>query len=161
MMKKGLQFLASPEGRKMAKEAFRKGFRTFKSAVERKKKRPKDSPPVVPYDLVKADVKRKIRGTKLTTAAEIKATPGLRRRMIVRIEKAKKDKPKFKSPVIYGKAYASDKAGKTMQVQPLTFAQRKLMKKEMRQAAIDQYNKQFLSKKKKGGVAGYKKGKFV
>ena len=154
-MKKGLQFLASPEGRKMAKEAFRKGFRTFKSAVERKKKRPKDSPPVVPYDLVKADVKRKIRGTKLTTAAEIKATPGLRRRMIVRIEKAKKDKPKFKSPVIYGKAYASDKAGKTMQVPPLTTAQRKQMKKEMAKAAEEGYKKVRLR------LLGYKKGKFV
>ena len=160
-MKKGLQFLASPEGRKMAKEAFRKGFKAFKSAKARFKKAPSASPPVIPYKMIKADVKRKIRGTKLTTAAEIKATPGLRRRMIVRIEKAKKDKPKFKSPVIVGKAYASDKAGKTMQVPPLTTAQRKLMKKEMRQAAIDQYRKQFLSKKKKGGVAGYKKGKFV
>ena len=155
MMKKGLQFLASPEGRKMAKEAFRKGFRTFKSAVERKKKRPKDSPPVVPYDLVKADVKRKIRGTKLTTAAEIKATPGLRRRMIVRIEKAKKDKPKFKSPVIYGKAYASDKAGKTMQVPPLTTAQRKQMKKEMAEAADRGYKRLRFRK------YGYKKGKLV
>ena len=154
-MKKGLQFLASPEGRKMAKEAFRKGFRTFKSAVERKKKRPKDSPPVVPYDLVKADVKRKIRGTKLTTAAEIKATPGLRRRMIVRIEKAKKDKPKFKSPVIYGKAYASDKAGKTMQVPPLTTAQRKQMKKEMAEAADRGYKRLRFRK------YGYKKGKLV
>lgn len=37
-MKKGLQFLATPEGRKMAKEAFRKGFKTFKSAVQRKKR---------------------------------------------------------------------------------------------------------------------------
>ena len=154
-MKKGLQFLASPEGRKMAKEAFRKGFRTFKSAVERKKKRPKDSPPVVPYDLVKADVKRKIRGTKLTTAAEIKATPGLRRRMIVRIEKAKKDKPKFKSPVIVGKAYASDKAGKTMQVPPLTTAQRKQMKKEMAEAADRGYKRLRFRK------YGYKKGKLV
>ena len=155
MMKKGIQFLASPEGRKMAKEAFRKGFKAFKSAKARFKKSPSTSPPVIPYGMVKADVKRKIRGTKLTTSAEIKATPGLRRRMIVRIEKAKKDKPKFKSPVIVGKAYASDKAGKTMQVPPLTTAQRKQMKKEMAKAAEEGYKKVRLR------LLGYKKGKFV
>ena len=154
-MKKGLQFLATPEGRKMAKEAFRKGFKTFKSAVKRQNRDPKNAPPPMPYELVKADVKRKIRGTKLTTSAEIKATPGLRRRMIVRIEKAKKDKPKFKSPVIVGKAYASDKAGKTLQVPPLTSAQRKLMKKEMAEAADRGYKKLRFRK------YGYKKGKFV
>ena len=155
MMKKTIQYLATPEGRKMAKEAFRKGFRTFKAAVKRKKKNPKTAPPPVPYDLVKADVKRNIRGTKLTTSAEIKATPGLRRRMIVRIERAKKDKPKFKSPVIVGKAYASDKPGKSMKVPPLTTAQRKQMKKEMAEAAERGYKKARFRK------FGYKKGKFV
>ena len=105
--------------------------------------------------MIKADVKRKIRGTKLTTAAEIKATPGLRRRMIVRIEKDKRAKEKFKKPVIVGKAYASDKAGKTLQVPPLTTAQRKLMKKEMAEAADRGYKKARFRK------FGYKKGKLV
>jgi len=155
MMKKGLQFLATAEGRKMAKEAFRKGFKAFKSSVERKKKNPRHSPPVIPYNLVKADVKRKIRGTKLTTSAEIKATPGLRRRMIVRIEKDKRAKEKFRKPVIVGKAFASDKAGKTLQVPPLTTAQRKKMKKEMAEAADRGYKKLRFRK------YGYKKGKFV
>ena len=154
-MKKGLQFLATAEGRKMAKEAFRKGFKAFKSSVERKKKNPRHSPPVIPYNLVKADVKRKIRGTKLTTSAEIKATPGLRRRMIVRIEKDKRAKEKFRKPVIVGKAFASDKAGKTLQVPPLTTAQRKLMKKEMAEAADRGYKRLRFRK------YGYKKGKFV
>ena len=154
-MKKGLQFLASPEGRKMAKEAFRKGFKAFKSAKARFKKSPSTSPPVIPYPMIKADVKRKIRGTKLTTAAEIKATPGLRRRMIVRIEKDKRAKEKFKKPVIVGKAFASDKAGKSMKVPPLTTAQRKQMKKEMAEAAERGYKKARLRK------FGYKKGKFV
>ena len=154
-MKKGLQFLTTPEGRKMAKEAFRKGFRAFKSAKARFKRAPAQSPPVIPYKMIKADVKRKIRGTKLTTAAEIKATPGLRRRMIVRIEKDKRAKEKFKKPVIVGKAYASDKAGKTLQVPPLTTAQRKLMKKEMAEAADRGYKKLRFRK------YGYKKGKLV
>ena len=105
--------------------------------------------------MIKADVKRKIRGTKLTTSAEIKATPGLRRRIIVRIEKGKRAKEKFKKPVIVGKAYASDKAGKTMQVPPLTSAQRKLMKKEMAEAADRGYKKLRFRK------YGYKKGKLV
>ena len=151
-MKKGLQFLASPEGRKMAKEAFRKGFKAFKSAKARFKKSPSTSPPVIPYGMVKADVKRKIRGTKLTTSAEIKATPGLRRRMIVRIERAKKDKPKFKSPVIVGKAYASDKAGKTMQVQPINRLDRRRMLREMADAADKGYKKVRMRK------LGYEKG---
>ena len=154
-MKKGLQFLATTEGRKMAKEAFRKGFKAFKSSVERKKKNPRHSPPVIPYNLIKADVKRKIKGTKLTTSAEIKATPGLRRRIIVRIEKDKRQKEKFKKPVIVGKAFASDKAGKTMQVPPLSAAQRKKMKKEMAEAADRGYKKARFRK------FGYKKGKFV
>ena len=139
----------------MAKEAFRKGFKAFKSSVERKKKNPRHSPPVIPYNLIKADVKRKIRGTKLTTSAEIKATPGLRRRIIVRIEKDKRAKEKFKKPVIVGKAFASDKAGRTLQVSPLTTAQRKLMKKEMAVAADRGYKKARFRK------FGYKKGKFV
>ena len=86
----GLKYTATKEGRKMAKEAFRKAFKKHKSEV-RRNKRNKGATPVVPYNLVKADVKRKIKGTKLTTAAEIKATPGARRRIILRIERAKKE----------------------------------------------------------------------
>ena len=149
-MKKGLQFLASPEGRKMAKEAFRKGFKTFKSAVKRQKRDPKNAPPPVPYELVKADVKRKIRGTKLTTSAEIKATPGLRRRMIVRIQKAKKEKPKFKGPII-GKAYASDKRAKRTMMITTPKKERQAIQK-----SISDSVRAFMKKK-----TGFKKGKFI
>ena len=134
----GLKVLATKEGRKMAKEAFRTAFKKHKREVKRSKK---VGTPVVPYNLVKSDVKRKIKGTKLVAKAEIKATPGLRRRIILNIEKGKREKKKYAKPKIFGKAYASDKPGKTMQIQPLTFKQRRLMKKEMAAAADRNYKK--------------------
>ena len=149
-MKKTIQYLSTPEGRKMAKEAFRKGFQTFKSAKARFKRNPSQSPPVIPYKMIKADVKRKIRGTKLTTSAEIKATPGLRRRMIVRIEKAKKDKPKFKGPIV-GKAYASDKRAKRTMMITTPKKERQAIQK-----SISDSVRAFMKKK-----TGFKKGKFI
>jgi hypothetical protein len=152
MMKKlamsGLKVTATKEGRKMAKEAFRKVFRKFK---QEKKRAKKVGTPVVPYNLVKADLKKKIAGTKLTVKADIKAKPGLRRRILLRIEKAKRSKPKNK-PIIFGKAYASDRAGRTMQIQPLTRQQRKLMLKEMAVSADKGYKQ--VRKRKYGYNAG-------
>ena len=69
------------------------------------------------------------------------------------IEKGRRQKKKFRKPITYGKAFASDRAAKrTLQIQPLTHQQRKLMKKEMGESAKRLYNKMFLSKKKKGGL---------
>ena len=152
MIKKGLMFglklTATKEGRKMAKEAFRKAFKKHKSSLRRSKK---VGTPVVPYNLIKADVKRKIKGTKLTTAAEIKATPGARRRIILRIERAKKERKRGGKPIIYGKAYASDKPGKGMQI-PLVS---KLDRRKI-QSDISESVRKFLKKK-----TGFKKGKFI
>ena len=146
----GFKLTATKEGRKMAKEAFRKAFKKHKSEV-RRNKRNKGATPVVPYNLVKADVKRKIKGTKLTTAAEIKATPGARRRIILRIERAKKERKRGGKPIIYGKAYASDKPGKGMQI-PLVS---KLDRRKI-QSDISESVRKFLKKK-----TGFKKGKFI
>ena len=121
-----------------AKASFKRAFRKFKAEKRRAKQ---VGTPVVPYKMVKEDIKRKIRGTKFTSKAEIKATPGARRRIILRIERAKKAKVKNKGPIIFGKAYASDKAGKTMQIQPLTRKQRRDMKKEMARAADRNYKR--------------------
>jgi len=136
MMKKaieaGFKFTASKEGRRQAKELFRKAFRKFKKQPKRER---------VPYPLIKADVKRTIAGTKLITKADIKANPGTRRRILLRIEKAKRSRTAGGKPQIFGKAYASDKAGKTMQIQPLTKQQRKLMLKEMAESADRGYKK--------------------
>ena len=136
-----------------AKAAFKKAFRKHKSEVSRAKKQ---GTPVVPYSLVKSDIKRKIRGTKFTAAAEFKAQPGLKRRIKVGIERAKREKKKFRKPVILGKAYASDKKGKTMQIQPLTFKQRKQMKKEMEESAKRNYARLFSRNKKRGGLSTIK-----
>ena len=144
----GFKLTATKEGRKMAKEAFRKAFKKHKSEVRRSKK---VGTPVVPYNLIKADVKRKIKGTKLTTAAEIKATPGARRRIILRIERAKKERKRGGKPIIYGKAYASDKPGKGMQI-PLVS---KLDRRKI-QSDISESVRKFLKKK-----TGFKKGKFI
>ena len=121
-----------------AKAQFKKAFKKFKAEKIRSKK---IGTPVVPYKMVKEDVKRNIRGTKFTSQAEIKAKPGTRRRIILRIERAKKAKTKFKGPIIYGKAYASDKPGKTMQIPPLTRKQRREMKKEMAESADRNYKR--------------------
>ena len=126
---------------KTVKEGFRRLHKAHKAEVARKKRSPNTAPPVIPMSLKKADFKRKIRGTKFTSQAEIKAKPGARRKIILRIAKAKKEKKKFRTPIMYGKAYASDKKGKTMQIQPLTVAQRKQMKKEMAASADRNYKK--------------------
>ena len=127
-----------------AKAAFRKAYRKHKA--EKKRQKIHKGVPVVPYSLVKSDIKRKIRGTKFTAAAEFKAQPGLKRRIRIGIEKAKREKKKFRKPVILGKAYASDKKGKTMQIQPLTILQRRLMKKEMAKSADREYKRVRLRK---------------
>ena len=128
-----------------AKAAFKKAYRKHK-AQTRAAKRDPNKVGVEPYDLVKADIKRKIRGTKFTSQAEIKAAPGARRRILLRIERSKRAKVKNRRPVIFGKAYASDKAGKTMQIQPLTRKQRRDMKKEMAAAADRNYKRVRLRK---------------
>tara|TARA_R100000773_G_scaffold29809_1_gene25579 strand:+ start:751 stop:1521 length:771 start_codon:yes stop_codon:yes gene_type:complete len=135
------------------KEGFRRLHKAHKAEVKRSKK---TKTPVVPFDLKKADFKRKIRNTKFTTSAEFKAQPGLKRRIRVGIERAKREKKKFRKPVIYGKAFASDRRGRTMQVQPLTFAQRKQMKKEMAESAIRNYQLLLMRNKKKGGLSTIK-----
>ena len=124
---------------KTVKEGFRRLHKKHKAEVRRKKRDPNTAPPVIPMSLKKADFKRKIRGTKFTGQAEFKAQPGLKRRIIVGIAKAKKEKKKFRTPIMYGKAYASDKKGKTLQIQPLTPKQRKQMKKEMAESAQRNY----------------------
>ena len=67
-----------------AKAAFRKAYRKHKA--EKKRQKIHKGVPVVPYSLVKSDIKRKIRGTKFTAAAEFKAQPGLKRRIRIKAE---------------------------------------------------------------------------
>ena len=145
---------------KTVKEGFRRLHKAHKAEV-RRNKQTKGATPVVPMSLKKADFKKKIRGTKFTGAAEFKAQPGLKRRIRVGIAKAKKEKKKFRTPVMYGKAYASDKKGKTMQIQPLTSGQRKQMKKEMAKSADREYKRVRLRKfgYSEGGIKKFKYGR--
>ena len=135
---------------KTAKEAFRKIYRKQKAQIRAAKRDPNRAG-VEPYDLKKSFLKKQLRGLKVTGQAEFKAQPGLKNRIKLSIAKGKAEKAKFRKPAIVGKAYASDKAGKTMQIQPLTFAQRKLMKKEMAESAKRNYARLLTRNKKKGG----------
>jgi len=125
---------------KTAKAAFKTAFRKHKSEVRRSKK---VGTPVVPYNLIKADIKRKIKGTKFTSAAEIKATPGLRRRIFTRIERSKRSKTSGGRPQIFGKAYASDKRGKGLQINPLSKKDRIKIQDEISQSV-----RKFLKRRK-------------
>ena len=154
MMKKliesGLKVTATKEGRKMAKEAFRKVFKKHKAEIRRTKKT-KGAVPTIPYQLKKADLKKKIAGTKLITKAEIKANPGTRRRIILRIEKAKKERKRGGRPIIFGKAYASDKAGKGMQIPLVSKLDRRKIQDDISESV-----RAFMKKK-----TGFRKGKYI
>ena len=116
-----------------AKEAFRRGFRKYKRG-QRKTER-------VPYDLVKADIKRSIRGTKFFVGAEAKARPGI----------GKKGLPKGGRPRIFGKAYASDKRGKGMKIQMMT-KQERADNQEAISQSVRKFLKDRIGRKKKGGM---------
>jgi hypothetical protein len=116
-----------------AKEAFRRGFKKYKKG-KRKTER-------VPYDLVKADIKRKIRGTRFYVGAEAKARPGI----------GSKGLPKGGRPRLFGKAYASDKRGKSMQIPMMTKKQRAANQEAISQS-VRKFMKERIGKKKLGGL---------
>jgi len=116
-----------------AKEAFRRGFKKYKRGKRETER--------VPYDLVKADIKRKIRGTRFYVGAEAKARPGI----------GSKGLPKGGRPRFFGKAYASDKRGKSMQIPMMTKKQRAANQEAISQS-VRKFMKEKIGKKKKGGL---------
>tara|TARA_R100001198_G_scaffold74729_1_gene46738 strand:+ start:343 stop:957 length:615 start_codon:yes stop_codon:yes gene_type:complete len=116
-----------------AKEAFRRGFKKYKRGKRETER--------VPYDLVKADIKRKIRGTRFYVGAEAKARPGI----------GSKGLPKGGRPRIFGKAYASDKRGKSMQIPMMTKKQRAANQEAISQS-VRKFMKDKIGKKAKGGM---------
>ena len=116
-----------------AKEAFRRGFRKYKRGKKKNER--------VPYDLVKADIKRNIRGTKFYVGAEAKARPGI----------GSKGLPKGGRPRIFGKAYASDKRGKSMQIPMMTKKQRAANQEAISQS-VRKFMKDRIGRKKQGGL---------
>mgnify|MGYP003148712947 FL=1 len=122
---------------KTVKEGFRRLHKAHKAEVRRAKK---TKVPVIPMSLKKADFKKKIRGTKFMTAAEYKAVPKT------------KSLPRGGRPRIFGKAYASDKRGKGLQINPLSKKDRQKIQDEISESV-----KIFL-KRKKDEPMGYKRG---
>lgn len=129
-----------------AKTAFKKAYKKYKGEVRQAKKL---GTPVVPYDLVKSDIKRRIRSTKFMDKAAYEKAP--------KTKSLPKGGPR---PKIFGKAYASDKKGKSMQIPMMTKEQRKA-----NQEAISQSVRKFISqkfgRKKLGGVIKAAKGRFI
>ena len=129
-----------------AKTAFKKAYKKYKGEVRQAKKL---GTPVVPYDLVKSDIKRRIRSTKFMDKAAYEAAP--------KTKSLPKGGPR---PRLFGKAYASDKKGKSMQIPMMTKEQRKA-----NQEAISQSVRKFISqkfgRKKLGGVIKARKGNFI
>jgi len=134
-----------------AKEQFRKMFRKHKSQVRRAKKDAKRGirgTGVEPYGLKKRALKKSIRSTKFMSKAEYLKMP--------KTTSLPRGGPKI---TLVGKAYASDKKGKTMNIT--------LPKKEREaiQEGISQSVRKFLSerigRKAKGGIFRAKRGRFI
>jgi len=124
-----------------AKAGFRKLRKEHKSQVRRAAKEFKRKGvviPVEPYDLKKKAFKRSFRKTKFMDKAAYLAAP-----------KTKK-LPRGGKPTMIGKAFASDKRGKGLQVPMITKGQRKAI-----QRSISDSVRTFLREK---GVKGYKSG---
>ena len=133
-----------------AKEQFRKMYRKHKSQMRRAKKDAKRGirgTGVEPYGLKKRALKKSIRSTKFMSKAEYLKMPKTT------------SLPKGGKPQIFGKAYASDKKGKTMNIT--------LPKKERAaiQEGISRSVRKFLSerigRKAKGGISKRKKSRFI
>jgi hypothetical protein len=124
-----------------AKAGFKKLRKEHKSQVRRAAsefKKRKIVIPVEPYDLKKKAFKRSFRSTKFMDKAAYLAAP-----------KTKK-LPRGGKPTMVGKAFASDKPGKGLQVPMITKGQRKAI-----QRSISDSVRTFLREK---GVKGYKFG---
>ena len=133
-----------------AKEGFRRIYRKHKAEVRAQKRAKKRgfSKGVEPYDLKKRALKKSIRSTKFMSKAEYLKMP-----------KTKSLPAGGPRPKLIGKAYASDKKGKTMNIT--------LPKKERAaiQEGISQSVRKFLSerigRKAKGGIFKAKRGRFI
>jgi len=134
-----------------AKEQFRKAFRKHKSQVRRSKGMAKKGVVmgVEPYELKKMSIKRQIRNTKFMDKSAYLSAP-----------KVESKKWMGRKPQIFGKAYASDKKGKGMQIPMMTAKER-----AANQDAISQSVRKFIAekmgRKKLGGVIKAMKGRFI
>jgi len=123
-----------------AKEQFRKALRTHKASV-RRNKRSKGLTPIMDYGLLRNKVKRDIKNTKFMDKAAYKAAP--------KTKSLPKGGPR---PRIFGKAYASDKAGKrSMMIQMMTKKERAANQEAISQS-VRKFMKERIGRKAQGGV---------
>ena len=133
------------------KEGFRRMYRKHKSQVRRAKKDAKrgiGGTGIEPYGLKKRAFKKQIRSTKFMDKAAYLAAP--------KTKSLPRGGPKIN---LIGKAYASDKKGKTMNIT--------LPKKEREaiQRSISESVRRFMAdkvgRKAKGGIFRAKRGRFI
>ena len=123
-----------------AKEQFRKALRTHKASV-RRNKRSKGLTPIMDYGLLRNKVKRDIKNTKFMDKDAYKAAP--------KTKSLPKGGPR---PRIFGKAYASDKAGKrSMMIQMMTKKERAANQEAISQS-VRKFMKERIGRKAQGGV---------
>ena len=132
------------------KEGFRKMYRKHKSQVRRAKRNAKRGirgTGIEPYGLKKRAFKKQIRSTRFMDKAEYLKLPKT------------KSLPRGGKPQIFGKAFASDKKGKSMNIT--------LPKKEREaiQRSISDSVRRFMAdkvgRKAKGGIFKAKRGRFI
>ena len=114
-----------------AKEAFRRGYRKYKKGQRKTES--------VPYDLVKSSIKRSIRSTKFMDKAAYQQAP--------KTASLPKGGPR---PRLIGKAYASDKRGKGLQIPMISAKERKLVQQGISDS-VRKFMKDKIGRKAKGG----------
>jgi|TARA_B100000900_G_scaffold412256_1_gene433669 hypothetical protein len=123
-----------------AKEQFRKALRTHKASVRRNKKS-RGLTPIMDYGLLKNKVKRDIKNTKFMDKAAYKAAPKTR--------SIPKGGPR---PRLFGKAYASDKAGKRSMLIPMMTKKERAANQEAISQSVRKFMKERIGRKAAGGV---------
>lgn len=132
-----------------AKEQFRKALKTHKASVRRNKKT-RGLTPILDYGLLRNKVKRDIKNTKFMDKAAYKAAP--------KTKSLPKGGPR---PRIFGKAYASDKAGKRSMMIPMMTKRERAANREAISESVRKFMKERIGRKKKGGVIRAMKGRLI
>lgn len=123
-----------------AKEQFRKALRTHKASV-RRNKRSRGLTPIMDYGLLRNKVKRDIKNTKFMDKDAYKAAP--------KTKSLPKGGPR---PRIFGKAYASDKAGKRSMMIPMMTKKERAANQEAISQSVRKFMKERIGRKAAGGV---------
>lgn len=133
------------------KEGFRKMYRKHKSQVRRAKKDAKRGirgTGIEPYGLKKRAFKKQIRSTKFMDKAAYLAAP--------KTKSIPRGGPKIN---VVGKAYASDKRGKSMMI-TLPKKQRQAIQEDISQS-VRKFLSERIGRKAKGGISKRKKSRFI